>query len=65
MMLSKWLKLLSSKSDGFLLKSSSVCKSEGKLWTVELLYTSQETGYLLGISSVKQIAWHGLHIGKI
>lgn len=48
----------------FLFKSISICKSEGELLSVELLYTFQEMDYLLGISFGKLFAWHGLNVCK-
>lgn len=47
-----------------LLKSVLICKSEGEFLAVELQYTFQEIGYLLGFSLVKQITWHGLNVCK-
>lgn len=64
MMLNTGLNLLVLSPLLFLFKSISICKSEGELLAVELLYTFQEIGYLLGISLVKQVAWHRLNVCK-
>lgn len=64
MVLNTGLNLLVLSPLLFLFKSISICKSEGELLAVELLYTFQEIGYLLGISLVKQVAWHRLNVCK-
>lgn len=64
MVLNTGLKLLVLVLLLFLFKSISFCKPEEELRAVELLNTFQEIGYLLGISLLKQIAWHGLNVCK-